>query len=53
MANVKNAAIREIVIDHCLRHPGGRTVQQIILGYNAKYDALTTSEYIISIFVRE
>jgi len=30
MANVKNAAIREIIIDRCLRHPGGRTVQQIM-----------------------
>ena len=38
MANVKNAAIREIVIDRCLRHPGGRTVQQIMKACNDALD---------------
>ena len=38
MANVKNAAIREIVIDRCLRHPGGRTVQQIMKECNDALD---------------
>jgi len=30
MANVKNAGIREIIIDRCLQTKGGRTVQQIM-----------------------
>ena len=30
MANVKNAGIREIVIDRCLQTKGGRTVQQMM-----------------------
>jgi predicted DNA-binding transcriptional regulator YafY len=38
MANVKNAAIREIIIDRCLRHPGGRTVQQIMKECNDALD---------------
>ncbi len=38
MANVKNAAIREIVIDRCLSHPGGRTVAQIMKECNDALD---------------
>ncbi len=38
MANVKNASIREIVIDRCLRHPGGRSVQQIMKECNDALD---------------
>ncbi len=38
MANVKNAAIREIIIDRCLRHPGGRTVLQIMKECNDALD---------------
>ena len=30
MANVKNAGIREIIIDRCLQNRDGRTVQQIM-----------------------
>ena len=30
MANVKNAGIREIIIDRCLQNREGRTVQQIM-----------------------
>ena len=48
MANVKNAAIREIVIDRCLRHPGGRTTQQMMEACNRALDLhgyrLVTSE---------
>ncbi len=34
MANVKNASIREIVIDRCLKTRGGRTVAQIMRACN-------------------
>ena len=38
MANVKNAALREIVIDRCLQARGGRTVQQIMKACNDALD---------------
>ena len=48
MANIKNAAIREIIINRCLRHPGGRTVAQIMSACNKALDyhgyKLVTSE---------
>lgn len=41
MANVKNASIREIVIDRCLQTRGRRTVQQII-SYGKRMKVITT-----------
>lgn len=38
MANVKNASIREIVIDRCLQVRGGRTVPQIMKACNEALD---------------
>ena len=38
MANVKNASIREIVIDRCLQAKGGRTVPQIMKACNEALD---------------
>lgn len=38
MANVKNASIREIVIDRCLHAKGGRTVPQIMKACNEALD---------------
>ncbi len=38
MANVKNASIREIVIDRCLQTRGGRTVPQIMKACNEALD---------------
>ena len=38
MANVKNASIREIVIDRCLQTKGGRTVPQIMKACNEALD---------------
>lgn len=45
MANVKNASIREIVIDRCLQTRGRRTVQQILFLWEAdEGDNATTFE---------
>jgi len=38
MANVKNASIREIVIDRCLQAKGGRTVPQMMKACNEALD---------------
>lgn len=38
MANVKNTAIREIVIGRYLRHPEGRIAQQIMKECNDALD---------------
>ena len=38
MANVKNASIREIIIDRCLQTRGGRTVAQIMKACNDALD---------------
>ena len=42
MANVKNASIRENVIERCIQTRGGRTVPQIMEAYHNLNDGVLT-----------